>query len=415
MNVLADSGTPAHFRLTTIGEICDEFGGEVQTGPFGSQLHASDYSDDGIPVVMPQDMVDGRISCVDIARVDESHARRLGQHRLRVGDIVFSRRGDVSRFAVVTESEEGWLCGTGSIRIRPNCPEIDLGYLRHFLKRDEVGRWLHYHAKGVTMPNLNTSIIRAIPFSFPSLDEQRRIAAILDKADALRRKRRRAIELLDHLTHSIFLEMFGDLIANASNKKNSCSLGEVAEIVSGITKGRKLNGESVREVPYMAVSNVQDKHLDLAVVKTIDATEAEIERYLLRKDDLLLTEGGDPDKLGRGTLWADELEESIHQNHIFRVRITSSEVRPLYLIWLVGSAYGKAYFLRSAKQTTGIASINKTQLSEFPVLVPPLSKQIDFENRVAVLKKTSDAVARSSQSTESLFASIQDRAFRGEL
>ncbi|MGJ5070644.1 restriction endonuclease subunit S [Bradyrhizobium oligotrophicum] len=415
MNVLADSGSPAHFRLTTIGEICDEFGGEVQTGPFGSQLHASDYSDDGIPVVMPQDMVDGRISCVDIARVDESHARRLGQHRLRVGDIVFSRRGDVSRFAVVTESEEGWLCSTGSIRIRPNCPEIDLGYLRHFLKRDEVGRWLHYHAKGVTMPNLNTSIIRAIPFSFPSLDEQRRIAAILDKADALRRKRRRAIELLDHLTHSIFLEMFGDLIANASNKKNSCSLGEVAEIVSGITKGRKLNGESVREVPYMAVSNVQDKHLDLAVVKTIDATEAEIERYLLRKDDLLLTEGGDPDKLGRGTLWADELEESIHQNHIFRVRITSSEVRPLYLIWLVGSAYGKAYFLRSAKQTTGIASINKTQLSEFPVLVPPLSKQIDFENRVAVLKKTSDAVARSSQSTESLFASIQDRAFRGEL
>jgi type I restriction enzyme, S subunit len=138
VNVLVNSGRE-EFQFTTVGEICDRFDGEVQTGPFGSQLHASDYSDQGIPVVMPQDMVDGRISCVDIARVDETHARRLSQHRLRIGDIVFSRRGDVSRFAVVTEHDAGWLCGTGSIRIRLNCPEIDLGYLRHFLKRDEVG------------------------------------------------------------------------------------------------------------------------------------------------------------------------------------------------------------------------------------------------------------------------------------
>ena len=94
---------------TTIGRICDAFDGDVQTGPFGSQLHASDYSDEGIPVVMPQDMDGGKIVCERIARVSQKHVDDLSRHKLRSGDIVFSRRGDVTRFAVVTDREEGWI------------------------------------------------------------------------------------------------------------------------------------------------------------------------------------------------------------------------------------------------------------------------------------------------------------------
>ena len=92
------------------------------------------------------------------------------------------------------------------------------------------------------------------------------------------------------------------------------ALAELADIGSGITKGRKLNGQATREVRYLAVANVQDRRLDLSYVKTIEATENEISRYRLQKGDLLLTEGGDPDKLGRGTLWASEIVEAIHQN-----------------------------------------------------------------------------------------------------
>ena len=123
---------PAVTWQATIGEICDKFDGGVQTGPFGSQLHASDYSEDGTPVVMPQDMVDGRICCDAIARVADEFVQRLDRHKLKAGDIVFSRRGDVGRFAVVTPKEEGWICGTGSIRIRLNSPHIDIRYLRRF-------------------------------------------------------------------------------------------------------------------------------------------------------------------------------------------------------------------------------------------------------------------------------------------
>jgi len=175
------------------------------------------------------------------------------------------------------------------------------------------------------------------------------------------------------------------------------------------------NGEVVREVPYLAVSNVQDKFLDLTVVKTIEASEPEIQRYRLKKNDLLLTEGGDPDKLGRGTLWADELAESIHQNHIFRVRVTSDATRPFFLIWLLGSPYGKAYFLRSAKQTTGIASINKGQLSDFPVILPSIDLQKEFELRANRVERALAISKDAAKAVDGLFFSLQDRAFAGGL
>ena len=112
----------------------------------------------------------------------------------------------------------------------------------------------------------------------------------------------------------------------------------------------------------MAVLNVQDKKLNLEQIKTILATEDEIEKYKLKNNDLLLTEGGDPDKLGRGTIWRGEIEECIHQNHIFRVRAKDQNLNMEFISWLVSSEYGKKYFLKCAKQTTGIATINKNQL-----------------------------------------------------
>jgi type I restriction enzyme S subunit len=209
--------------------------------------------------------------------------------------------------------------------------------------------------------------------------------------------------------------MFGDLVSNSKGWGETHALGDLADIASGITKGRKLNGEVTREVSYLAVSNVQDKFLDLSIVKTIQASENEIQRYRLKKNDLLLTEGGDPDKLGRGTLWADELSESIHQNHIFRVRVNSPTVKPTYLVWLLGSPYGKAYFLRSAKQTTGIASINKRQLSDFPVVLPPIALQVEFEKRAYSVKRVSQTNSLNRIATDRLFSSLQQCAFSGQL
>ena len=169
-------------------------------------------------------------------------------------------------------------------------------------------------------------------------------------------------------------------------------LGDVTEISSGLTLGRKIDQRKCRLVPYLRVANVQDGFLDLRDTKKTLATEEEICANSLEVGDVLLTEGGDLDKLGRGTLWQGEIPECLHQNHIFRVRCTPTRFVPRFVAFQFGSPYGKAYFLRHAKQTTGIASINKTVLSNFPLLVPPLSEQHRIAER---LQEQLDVVQRS--------------------
>ena len=288
-------------------------------------------------------------------------------------------------------------------------------YLYHWFSSPNVQDFARSFGRQTTnISNLDISRCLKMPIPLPPLSEQKRIAEILDGAEALRSKRRAALALLDELTQSIFLDMFGDPVSNPKGWDDSRTLADVASIGSGITKGRRTS-EPVRAVPYLAVVNVQDKMLDLSVVKTIEATEKEIDRYRLKKNDLLLTEGGDADKLGRGTLWNDELSECIHQNHIFRVRLTTNDVAPLFLNWLVGGQRGKSYFLSQAKQTTGIATINMTQLKAFPMLIPSRKLQDDFAKRILRIEDIRSSKMSSLNELDQLFASLQHRAFRGEL
>ncbi len=161
-------------------------------------------------------------------------------------------------------------------------------------------------------------------------------------------------------------------------------LAEVADIAAGITLGRKTSETDLIEVPYLRVANVQDGYLALDDVKTILATRKEIEKWSLRYEDLLLTEGGDLDKLGRGACWRNQLPLCIHQNHIFRVRLPSDRYDPDFVSFQMAAPYGKEYFFARAKKTTGIATINQQVLKAFPLISPPLDEQRQISRRLAV-------------------------------
>ena len=324
--------------------------------------------------------------------------------------VLFSSRAPIGHVAINTVP---MATNQGFKSFVPKDDLVHPEFLFHWLRFNRV--YLESLGNGATFKEVSKGVISRVEINLPPVDEQRRIAAILDQAETLRTQRRAALALLDSLTQSLFLDMFGDPVANDRSWPDNLTLGEVADIASGVTKGRKLDGKATREVPYLAVANVQDKALRLEGLKTIEATEDEIARYRLQKDDLLLTEGGDPDKLGRGTLWKEELHECIHQNHIFRVRLTHAALHPLFLNWLVGSTRGKNYFLRSAKQTTGIASINMTQLRSFPLLVPPLPLQQTFATRIASIEALKTTHRRALAALDALFASLQQRAFAGQL
>ena len=196
------------WREATLGEVCDEVGGIIQTGPFGSQLHESDYSPEGIPVVMPRDIIEGRIASDTVSRVSHGHVDRLSRHKLRSGDIVYGRRGDIGRQALIRQAESGWLCGTGCLRLSLGESILDPLFLHYYLRQDDVVGWISNQAVGATMPNLNTGILRSVPIRFPAVEEQRRIAGILSAYDELIENSQRRIRILETMARALYREWF---------------------------------------------------------------------------------------------------------------------------------------------------------------------------------------------------------------
>ena len=195
------------WRKVTLGDIS----ANIQTGPFGSQLHQSDYSEKGTPVVMPKDLVNGHISEASIARVSEGHVNRLSRHKIEVGDILYSRRGDVGRCAFATELEQGWLCGTGCLRVTIDRNKAVPKFVFYQLQKAETVGWVEKHAVGATMLNLNTSILSSVPIEVPSLEKQKNVVDILSAYDSLIENNQKQIKLFEEAAQRLYKEWFVDL------------------------------------------------------------------------------------------------------------------------------------------------------------------------------------------------------------
>jgi type I restriction enzyme, S subunit len=174
-------------------------------------------------------------------------------------------------------------------------------------------------------------------------------------------------------------------------------MGDVADIASGVTLGRDLSRFETVALPYLRVANVQRGYLDLAEIKYIDVKVEEQDKYILQDGDLLLTEGGDADKLGRSAIWRDQISNCIHQNHIFRARPLANTVPAEWLMLYTNSTFGREYFLGSSKKTTNLASINSTQLKNCPVVLPPLQEQQRIMTKVEHLMHLCDELETKLQ------------------
>ena len=167
------------WRNSSLGELTTRDGGLIQTGPFGSQLHQSDYQSDGVPVIMPKDIANGRVSFESIARISEETANRLERHKIKSRSIVLPRRGDVTKRAFIRIEQEGWLCGTGCLKIEVNGKELVPEFLYYFMEQNHIVQWLEQHAVGTTMLNLSAGIVAGLPIRYPSIEVQKKISDIL--------------------------------------------------------------------------------------------------------------------------------------------------------------------------------------------------------------------------------------------
>lgn len=180
---------------------------DIQTGPFGSQLHRSDYSDEGTPVIMPQDIVDWNISTEKIVRVGNSHVERLVRHKVEYLDIVYPRRGDVSKCAQIT-NEIGWLCGTGCLKVKIDSEKANPQYVFYYLQQPHVGKWIELHSTGATMMNINSSTLRELPLDIPAHEIQNTICEIISNYDSLIANCRKQIALLEEAAQRLYREWF---------------------------------------------------------------------------------------------------------------------------------------------------------------------------------------------------------------
>lgn len=275
-------------------------------------------------------------------------------------------------------------------------------------------KYLYYQLLSAKIPdtgyNRHFKWVKELEFQLPSRNEQDDVVKRLDKLCVVISARQQQLAKLDELVKARFVEMFGDMLLNPMVWPE-VALETLADIVSGITKGRKVKKQTLLEVPYMAVSNVKDGYIDWTTVKTILATEQEIEQYRLFPDDVLMTEGGDPDKVGRGAIIKEPLENCIHQNHIFRVRLDKEKILPAFFAEYLQHQKSKRYFLGCAKQTTGIASINMRQLKALPVLLPPLDLQGQFDEFVRQIERVACSIQNCLGQMETLKKSLMQQYF----
>lgn len=172
---------PVEWEVSTLGAFLDKNGGFVQTGPFGSQLHAEEYVPSGIPTIMPKDITDGQILIEVIDHITEEKAKSLSRHRVKPNDVIFARRGDLSRAAAISEREQGWLCGTGCFLLRAPKGKLDATWLAMTYRFPSIQRQVMANAIGSTMPNLNGTVMKNLIFAFPPYEEQ---VAILERLSA---------------------------------------------------------------------------------------------------------------------------------------------------------------------------------------------------------------------------------------
>ncbi len=187
------------YKKVCLGDLAD-----IITGPFGSQLHASDYVEQGIPSIMPQDIGDRIVIHDRIAHITEQDAERLKKYRVEIGDIVYSRRGNIERCALISENDAGALCGTGCLRIRPDKMLVNAVFLSFYLSTPHIRKWIVDNATGATMLNLNSAILKKLPVELPDLKEQYRIANELQAIDDKIKNNSKLITTLESMAKTLY-------------------------------------------------------------------------------------------------------------------------------------------------------------------------------------------------------------------
>ena len=343
---------------------------------------------------------------------------RAGDYRsqsveMSPGDIAYARLRPYLNKVAMTDREA---LGSAELIVLPPSGVLLPRFLQYHLLSSRFVRFAQENSTG-DRPRLKWGQMRHYTIPAPPQPEQQRIVAAIEehfsRLDAVERALAAADARLCALRRSVAVEAFD------RPDWDWTTLGEIAEIKGGITKDSKREAHpEFEEFPYLRVANVQRGYLDLSEIATIRSDRSKAQRLVLRPGDILFNEGGDRDKLGRGWVWEGQIENCIHQNHVFRARLLDDGFDP-YFVSLHANSWGQSWFEAHGKQTTNLASLNLTTLKSFPVPAPSLQEQrsvaSDLRSALDSVQHQRLEIERVKARADRLRCSVLSSAFTGQL
>lgn len=301
------------------------------------------------------------------------------------------------------------ICSTDILPINPNY-NVNKKFLAYFLRQPSMVDFAASRAIGINLPRLSPKTLEEFQIPLPPLEEQKRIAAILDQADALRRLRQRAIDRLNTLGQAIFYEMFGD---PATNPK-SWPIVTIKELTASTQYGTSSKAGDVGNFPILRMGNINESGaFDYSSLKYIDLSALDIEKYTVRDGDILFNRTNSPDLVGKTGVYRGN---SIYAfaGYLVRLRVNEKAVSEYVGIYL-NSPFGKKILRNMCKTIIGMANINAKELLTIPIPLVPIHYQREFQEKLFAINLTLPFFEKYSQEIDKLFSSLQYRAFRGEL
>lgn len=369
----------------------------------GFAFDSESFADSGeMPIVRIRDVVRGRSQTFYKGKYDERYV-------LRDGDLLIGMDGE---FNLARWQGGPAVLNQRVCRIAASNGVLDDGYLFRFLPA--ALKAIEDVTPYVTVKHLSVKTIREIDIPVPPLAEQQRIAEVLDRADALRTKRRAALAQLDSLTQSIFLDMFGDPATNPKAWPRMV-LGELS--VNGFQNGLyKHSSHYGTGTPILRIDAFYDGVVTgLDTLKRLRASALEIETYGLHEGDVVVNRVNSIEYLGKSAIVPFLREPVVFESNMMRFAVDGKIALPSYIVAFLQSGFIKSQIGVAAKQAVNQASINQTDVAAFQFNIPPLSVQRTFVSRIAAVNKLKATHRAALTQLDALFASLQHRAFRGEL
>jgi type I restriction enzyme S subunit len=427
---------PNGWEWTTLGEIAESRLGKMLDRKKDTGEHPKPY-------LRNINVQWGRIDTNDVLTMDIPPEQQ-DFFRIIPGDLLVCEGGEIGRCAIWRQ-ETGYMAFQKALhRVRP-LNGIAPEYLRYLMEYLSIQGQLLSFATGSTIKHLPQEQLRRLPVPLAPLAEQQRIVSVLEdhlsRVEAavkqLRMVAQRASRMRDRVMEAAATGAFLELenrnhaaapapagVADGDLPKvpgdwHWTRLGDIAQVIGGIAKdSKKQSDPHLPLVSYLRVANVQRARLDLTEIAEIRVPEARVKQLALKSGDVLLNEGGDRDKLGRGWIWENQIPCCIHQNHVFRARVIDAVLHPKLLAWHA-NGFGRLWFERNGTQSVNLASISLSKMKLFPVPIPPPDIQqslvSEAEKNLTLLDNAEDVIRHTLERVKHLRKALLREAFEGRL